>query len=177
MTNREQTKTDTLDKTKPKRRGRPKGSKNKPKKLADSKNRNTIQKNIIMEQKKYLCLSCGKEKNSDNFYRSHSKIHAGNDYLLPMCKTCLEKLYHELETKYTKEIEESEHIDDENFIDKKIIKRLCMMNDIYYKDSLFESALKHSSSHTMLSAYMKIVNLLQYRRKTYENTFSEEFDT
>lgn len=47
------------------------------------------------------------------------------------------------------------------------------MNDIYYNDSLFEAALKHSSNNTMLSAYMKINNLIQHKNKTYENTFKE----
>lgn len=48
-----------------------------------------------------------------------------------------------------------------------------MMNDIYYNDSLFVSALKHSSKNTMLSAYMKIVNLVQNKKKTYATTFKE----
>lgn len=61
----------------------------------------------------------------------------------------------------------------EYFSEKKIIERICMMNDIYYNDSLFEAALKHSSNNTMLSAYMKIANLIQYRKRIYEDTFKE----
>ena len=61
----------------------------------------------------------------------------------------------------------------EYYIEKKVIERICLMNDIYYNDSLFEAALKHSSNNTMLSAYMKVVNLIQYKKKTYEDSFKE----
>ena len=75
---------------------------------------------------------------------------------------CLDTLYKEYLKKYTQEIEESENKTtlEEYYIEKKAVKRLCMLNDIYYSDSLFEAALKHSSNNTMFSSYMKVANIL-----------------
>lgn len=159
-----------LNNTTPKKRGRPKGSKNKIKKQSDKK----AQKISSVEQRKSLCYCCGKQMSICNFYRSHSEVHAGNEYLLPTCKKCLERLYRKLKSEYTKEIKKVRLDVDEFYIEKKVIKRLCMMNDIYYDDSLFKAALKQSSSHTMLSAYMKIANLIQYQKRTYDDTFKDD---
>lgn len=132
------------------------------------------------------CICCGEEKRAsdenrsteNDFYKSHSKIHSGCNMFIPICKDCLESFYNEYFEKYEKEIEESEDIDadslEDYYVEKKVIKRLCMMNDIYYDDSLFESALKHSNKNTMFSAYMKIVNLIQNKKKTYDTTLMNE---
>lgn len=130
------------------------------------------------------CICCGEIKRAsdenkgieNDFYKSHSKIHLGYNSFIPICKDCLENLYNEYLKKYEKEIEESEEKDafEEYYAEKKTIKRLCMMNDIYYKDSLFESALNHSNKNTMFSAFMKINNLIQYKNKTYDTTIVED---
>lgn len=130
------------------------------------------------------CICCGETKRAsdenkgieNDFYKSHSKIHSGCNGFIPICKDCLENLYDEYLKEYEKEIEESEEKDafEEYYAEKKTIKRLCMMNNIYYKDSLFESALKHSNKNTMFSAFMKINNLIQHKNKTYDNTIVED---
>ena len=130
------------------------------------------------------CICCGEIKRAsdenkgieNDFYKSHSKIHLGYNSFIPICKDCLENLYNEYLKKYEKEIEELEEKDafEEYYAEKKTIKRLCMMNDIYYKDSLFESALNHSNKNTMFSAFMKINNLIQYKNKTYDTTIVED---
>lgn len=130
------------------------------------------------------CICCGETKRAsdenkgieNDFYKSHSKIHLGCNGFMPICKDCLENLYNEYLEKYEKEVEESENenVFEEYYAEKKTIKRLCMMNDIYYNDSLFKSALKHSNKNTMFSAYMKIVNLIQYKKKTYDLTLIED---
>lgn len=130
------------------------------------------------------CICCGEIKRAsdenkgieNDFYKSHSKIHSGCNGFIPICKDCLENLYNKYLKEYEKEIEESEEKDtfEEYYVEKKTIKRLCMMNDIYYKDSLFESALKHSNKNTMFSAFMKINNLIQHKNKTYDNTIIED---
>lgn len=130
------------------------------------------------------CICCGETKRAsdenkgieNDFYKSHSKIHSGCNNFIPICKDCLENLYNKYLKEYEKEIEESEEKDtfEEYYAEKKTIKRLCMMNDIYYKDSLFESALKHSNKNTMFSAFMKINNLIQHKNKTYDTTIMED---
>jgi len=132
------------------------------------------------------CTCCGEKKRAsdenkgaeNDFYKSRSKLHLGYNSFIPICKNCLENLYNEYLKKYERKIEESE---DENandlesyYVEKKVIKRLCMMNDIYYDDGLFDAALKHSGNNTMFSAYMKVANLIQYKKKTYDTTLSNE---
>lgn len=127
------------------------------------------------------CLYCGEDKRADEakkgiengFYKSHSKIHVGCNGFIPICKDCLENIYDNLESELTAAIKKAGVDVEEYYVEKKVIERICLMNDIYYNDSLFEAALKHSSNNTMLSAYMKINNLIQHKNKTYENTFKE----
>lgn len=127
---------------------------------------------------KRFCPCCGKETKLGDLWKSHSKIHEGYGFYIPICKSCLEQLYDEYADKYIKEAEEAgidiEEREYENYIEKKTIKRLCMMNDIYYSDKLFDSALKNSNKNTMFSSYMKIVNLIQYKRRIYDDTIYEE---
>lgn len=144
---------------KPKRRGRPK-------------------KDVSAINTK-KCLCCGKEKRvsekgiESEFYKSHSRIHKGNDFFLPFCKECLEIQYFNIEFELQEAVKKAGIDVAEYYIKKRAVERICMMNDIYYDDSLFESALKHGCNNTMLSAYMKIVNLVQNKKKTYEDTFKE----
>lgn len=133
---------------------------------------------------KLKCICCGEIKRAsdeskgaeNDFYKSRSKIHLGNNSFIPICKDCLENLYNDFLMKYESEIEESENQDDfeEYYAEKKSVKRLCMMNDIYYNDHLFDAALKHSNKNTMFSAYMKIANLIQYKKKTFDNTLEDD---
>ena len=133
------------------------------------------------KEKLMKCICCGGDKRADeakkgienDFYKSHSKIHSGCNGFIPMCKDCLESIYDNLESELTAAIKKAGIEVAEYYIEKKVIERICLMNDIYYNDSLFEAALKHSSNNTMLSAYMKVVNLIQYKKKTYEDSFKE----
>ena len=131
------------------------------------------------------CMCCGEDKLASekgiesNFYKSNSQIHVGYNCFIPLCKDCLEKMYNKYSEIYSKEIEKKNmELDyeielEEYYIEKKTIKRICMMNDIYYSDKVFENALK-SNTNTMLAAYMKTVNLIQYRKKTFDKTIEEE---
>lgn len=132
-------------------------------------------------EKLMKCLCCGGDKRADetkkgienDFYKSRSKIHLGCNGFIPICKDCLENLYDNLESELTAAIKKAGIEVAEYYIERKVIERLCMMNEIYYSDSLFDAALKHSSNNTMVSAYMKIANLIQYKKKTYEDSFKE----
>lgn len=143
---------------KPKRRGRPR------------------KKERLMK-----CICCGEDKRADeakkgienDFYKSHSKIHLGCNGFIPICKDCLENIYDNLESELTAAIKKAGIDVAEYYTERKVIERICLMNDIYYNDSLFDAALKHSSNNTMVSAYMKIANLIQYKKKTYEDSFKE----
>ena len=128
------------------------------------------------------CLHCGMELEYKNFYQLHnfSNIYSGNDNYIPICKDCLKILYEQFKIQYANQFfvlgMKPEKLK-ENEIEKLAIRRLCMMNNIYYNDSLFDAALKQIekfSTLDIIAAYMKIANLKQSKNKTYDDTILEE---
>ena len=122
-------------------------------------------------KEKYECLYCGKSYVNTNYYNSNSMFYSKTGKL-PYCKQCIEKLYQSYVRKY---------IDDGySFPEKKAVKRLCMAFDIYYREDVFNSALRnHRESDVTTSPmtqYMRVIQLIQYNRnkETYENTLIKE---
>ena len=120
---------------------------------------------------KYTCLYCGNEYVDTNYYNTNSEFYI-NIGKLPYCKQCIEKFYQYYFDKYT----------NEGCItpERKAIKRLCMAFDIYYREDVFNSALKKVKEGDIIispmSQYMKLIQLFQYNRnkETYENTIIKE---
>lgn len=54
------------------------------------------------------------------------------------------------------------------------IKRLCMIYDLYYTDSIVDSCYKNKSTFP-IGDYMKKLNLAAYKGKTFENSLREGF--
>ena len=123
---------------------------------------------------KHKCLYCGKSYVEASFYNSNS-IFFGKAGKLPYCKQCIEKLYQYLFDKYNEE--------GCVYPERKAVKRLCMVFDIYYKEDVFNSALKNYKDSEVktspMSQYMRIIPLIQYNRnkETYENTITHEEKT
>lgn len=129
----------------------------------------------IKEQKtikeKYECLYCGKRYVNTNYYNSNSIFYSRTGKL-PYCKQCIEKLYQHYSHKYIE--------DGYSFPEKKAVKRLCMIFDIYFREDVFNSALRNYRESDIttspMSQYMRVIQLLQYNRnkETYENTLIKE---
>jgi hypothetical protein len=105
---------------------------------------------------KKKCLMCGElKKGKVDFYISRSRLYKCNDERMPICKTCLSKLYNELNSKYNNEI--------------KSLYHLCMMFDIYFDLDLAEKSSfqgDYETKDNLLRCYMKNVNSLnQYKFK------------
>lgn len=117
---------------------------------------------------KITCFYCDKEYVDTNFYKSYSYFY-GNIGKVPYCKQCIEKLYQEYLTKYTNEGCLTP--------EKKAVQRLCMIFDIYYKEDVYNAAVDDAKKRGMnispMAAYMKMIQLVQYKDKSYENTISE----
>lgn len=120
---------------------------------------------------KCTCFYCGKEYVDTNYYKSNS-IFYSNIGRIPYCKQCIERFYQYFYEKYTSEgclIPE-----------KKAVKRLCMIFDIYYKEEAYNAAIDSAKKREMnispMGAYMKMIQLSQYNRnkETYENTITQE---
>lgn len=117
---------------------------------------------------KYTCFYCGKEYVETNFYKSYSNFYS-NLGKVPYCKQCIEKFYQQYFEQYTNEGCLTP--------EKKAVQRLCMIFDIYYKEEAFNSAMdsvkKREMNISPMSAYMKMIQLVQHQDKSYENTITE----
>ena len=118
---------------------------------------------------KCTCFYCGKEYVDTNYYKS-SSIFYSNIGKVPYCKQCIEKFYQYYYEKYTN--------DGCLTPEKNAVKRLCAAFDIYYKEDAYnaaiESAKKREMNITPMGAYMKMIQLTQYKGKSYDNTVSDE---
>lgn len=118
------------------------------------------------------CLNCKNEYVESKFYSSDSEFYKGTGKV-PFCKSCIEDFYNYYYEKYKSEYHATP--------EKKAIKRLCMVFDVYYSDDAFNAALraleKTDKKMSIIASYMKLIHLSQYKGKSYENTFShDEYD-
>lgn len=120
---------------------------------------------------KFVCFYCGNEYVETNFYKTNSEFFSGIGRL-PYCKQCIENLYRHYFERYTNE----GCLNPE----RKTIKRLCMIFDIYYLEKVFTSSMekikKDNVNISPMGQYMRMIQLSQYNREkqTYENTITEE---
>lgn len=89
---------------------------------------------------------------------------------MPYCKQCIEKFYQYFYEKYTNEGCLTP--------EKKAVKRLCMIFDIYYKEDAYNAAVNNAKKREMnispMGAYMKMIQLSQYKGKSYDTTIFDE---
>ena len=106
---------------------------------------------------KYRCSVCGDEfrRKSNAFTPTRSMLYKGNGGFLTICKTCVGEIY----TKYLEKFDGDEC---------KAIKRMCMLLDIYFCDSLFEAS-NNSNQLNRMNAYLSKINLVPYINKTFDD--------
>lgn len=118
---------------------------------------------------KCVCFYCGKEYVDTNYYKSNSNFYS-NIGKVPYCKQCIEKFYQHYFEKYTNEGCLTP--------EKNAVKRLCAAFDIYYKEDAYNAAIDSAKKREMnispMGAYMKMIQLSQYKGKSYDNTVSDE---
>lgn len=109
----------------------------------------------------HTCCKCDfPYQDVDNFYKSNSSSFSG---YLPICKDCLAKKYNEYVIAYQDR--------------RKAMKRICMMWDIYYSDSIFDKCEKEASDSVTLNSYMvKLNKLASARGKTFDTSIEEGFE-
>lgn len=118
----------------------------------------------------FVCCRCGERKDIKKFYGTASKFYT--TYLrIPICSDCIDDMYME----YCDEYKGMGYANPE----KKAVERVCMAMDVYYKDSLFESAKKSWEKKPDVSImiyYMRNSRLSSMRLKTYDQTLKESYD-
>ena len=109
-----------------------------------------------------LCCCCGTEYDTqqNNFFHSDSPIFAGNKGFFRMCKSCTEKYYNDLVKKF-----------DGNAY--RAMERMCQIFDIYYNAAAFAAVLEKNTDGNIMAAYIKKMQLFQYKGKTYSDTILE----
>lgn len=105
----------------------------------------------------HVCYQCGDSLLPSQFYKSESYQHYGFGHI-PICKTCFERKLISYSIEYHS--------------NKQAMKRMCMSNDIYYNDSLFESCGEDPSQ---VGKYFRKLNMNQYKGKTFDDTIEEGF--
>ena len=89
---------------------------------------------------KCTCFYCGKEYVDTNYYKSNS-IFYSNIGKIPYCKQCIEKFYQQFYEKYTNEGCLTP--------ERKAVKRLCMIFDVYYREDVFNSSMTQIKERNM----------------------------
>ena len=114
-----------------------------------------------------MCTMCGKYKTTKGtraaYIRSNSVVYKGTGGYIPVCKKCIEELY----IAYRDALGSR----------KEAVRRLCMKFDIYWNESIYESAIdKHGANESSfkMTEYIKQSNLFQWRGKTFDTTLDEE---
>lgn len=123
--------------------------------MAKTKNTAKITKKTIM------CCKCGTITDGYEklFPKTNSGLYAGCEGYLPICKTCLNKLYSEFLDIYK-----------DHFV---VLRRICQLFDIYYNENLAKSLL-NSDIRTIPTRYISKCNLNPHAGKTYNDTIFEE---
>jgi hypothetical protein len=119
-------------------------------------------------KKKITCFYCGNEYVETNFYKSYSNFYSNGK--IPYCKQCIVKFYQQYYEKYVNEGCLTP--------ERNAIKRLCMAFDIYYKEDTFNSVMAKVRQGNIdispIMEYIKQIQLIQYKDKSYDNTILED---
>lgn len=108
----------------------------------------------------YICCKCNEHFPSlTQFYKTYSGLYSDTGYL-PICKDCLGKLFDSYIEKY-KDV-------------YKAIQRICMAFDLYYSDSIFDTC--NDGTSAMLGNYIKRLNMVQYKGRTFDTTLDKGFE-
>ena len=107
------------------------------------------------------CCRCGKAfpRLDGNFPASHSPMYRGSGHL-PFCKNCVDEMYNTFVHKYGDE--------------RKAMRRMCMMMDLYWSEQLYESVSHSSTVSTRVRAYIRRTNMIRYIDKDFGDTLDEE---
>ena len=119
-------------------------------------------------KEKFRCFNCDKEYVETNYYKSYSNFYSSIGKI-PYCKHCIEKLYQYYYDKYMNEGCLN--------AEQEAVKRICMAFDIYYNAKAFNDAInsakKRQTNISPMAAYMKMIQLSQFKGKSYDTTIEE----
>lgn len=108
-----------------------------------------------------ICGRCGTAygNRKQAFPTSYADLYKGNGYI-PICRKCVDDIY----KKYLAECKDQ----------RAAVKQVCRKLDLYFNDSLYDSAVKKSASGSLISKYMQSLNNQKYAGLSYDDTLRSE---
>ena len=106
------------------------------------------------------CRMCGTAYGKLNgfFYKSNQQLYKGIGYL-PICKRCVDLLF--------------ENYLAESGSAKDSVEQICRKLDLYWDESLCNSALKSDSARNVASTYISRLNAFKFAGKSYDDYLRE----
>lgn len=94
-----------------------------------------------------VCARCGKPKVEKSFYHiKNNRVYQSGR--LPLCKVCINRLFHELWIKYQSP--------------QKAMEKICMLFDLFYSDSMLNACKLEGN---VVGRYIQKLNLRQNKYK------------
>lgn len=107
----------------------------------------------------FICSRCDTKFNSPSqFYKSYSDFNARTGHL-PICKSCFTQMFNYYLSEYGD--------------GRKAMRRMCFAFDLYYNDDIYSSCI--GDMDALAGNYMKKLNLVQYKGRTFEHSIAEGF--
>lgn len=121
---------------------------------------------------KIRCLRCDNEFEAVDAYKSRSITFRGTGRV-PYCRECLGTLFDEYVQEYTQFGFRSPR--------RKAAERICMMLDIYYNDTIYDSAMKEKEkvsykNRHFIEVFLKQTFVQQYSKKNYNTAIKEQYE-
>ena len=109
----------------------------------------------------FYCCRCGNASSRQKGYFpvSHSPMYRGTGYL-PWCAECIDKMYDE----YRRQLGD----------DRAAMRRMCMKMDLYWHDSIYDSAERTAGVNSRIRSYITKTNAVRYVDKTFDDTLAED---
>ncbi|MGP1411697.1 MAG: hypothetical protein ACTTKD_07670 [Peptoanaerobacter stomatis] len=114
---------------------------------------------------KYKCSCCGSEYDTQKglFLTGNPFLYKSNNKYMQICTNCINKYFEKLLTKT-----------DNNYY--VAFKTVCGVTDTYYASSVVDTLTASKKLKTTFSSYIKLLNLSQYRTKTFFDSVIEDTD-
>lgn len=116
---------------------------------------------LEMSTNKVICSRCGKAYGSRKkfFPASYAQNYKGLGSI-HICRDCVDMMFNV----YLSQCNNA----------KDAVRQMCRKLDLYWDEKVFESAMKHSASRTVLTSYMVKLNTDRYAGKCYDDTLLNE---
>lgn len=110
---------------------------------------------------KVVCTKCGiaYSRRKGYFSVSYAENYKGIGYI-PVCKNCVDNMY----SKYLSQCSDT----------ALATRQVCRKLDLYWNENIFKSALKKSSTRTIMTQYIIKINSVSCVGKSYDDTLLDE---